>query len=272
MPSLSSISSNPTNCMASSNTNYWISAANCENVMELSVMLMVNGAISTENGFALQLNAVPPANAQQINWLQYIFVIDGATLNAWVEYWRADDGGNCMVFSNQFEGFWGLGNCCSDGACCSFWDDMVGNCDTSMYYGLPSDAIPAFYNLTISLSTDGSSGNVTAATFHMQDVNGNQFEKVVNIPSEAQVPVQSFQFVAVGEDNCASTTFSSSDSAEIVYNLPKGTNQQLCVQGSSILCTGQPNSFGGFTGESSNATYGTMSSCCGTQLSQLLIL
>lgn len=271
VPSLTSISNSPNTCNSSQNTNYWLAATNCENVLELSVTLMVNGALSTENGFALQLNAVPPQNAQQINWMQYIFVIDGANINAWVEYWRADGGGNCMAFSNQFEVFVGPNPCCSDGNCCSFWDWITDNCNESIYYGLPNNSIPALYDLTISFTTDQSSGNVTAATFQGTDNNGNPFGTVVNIPTEVQVPIQSFQFVAVGKDDCASTTFSSAAPAGIVYNVPANTNQQLCIQGTSILCSGQANSFGGFTGESSNATYGAIGNCCGSQLSQLLM-
>jgi hypothetical protein len=271
VPSLTSISNSPNTCNSSQNTNYWLAATNCENVLELSVTLMVNGALSTEDGFALQLNAVPPQNAQQINWMQYIFVIDGANLNVWVEYWQADGGSNCMAFSNQYEGFWGLSNCCSNGNFCSFWDFITDNCNNSIYYGLPTNSIPALYQLTISFTTDQDSGNVTAANFQMTDNDGNPFGTVVNIPTEVQVPIQSFQFVAVGQDNCASTTFTSADPSEIVYNLPENTNQQLCIQGASILCSGQANSFGGFTGESSNATYGTITSCCGSQLAQLLI-
>jgi len=271
VPSLSSVSPNPSgNCNSSGNTNYFLAGSNCENLSDLDIWLDVSPSqnLFSPNGFSLQLNAVPPANANQINWMQYTFEIGGNGVDADVEYWTSQGGSECIIFSNQnVQGCCSNANCCS----CSWWDELWGIscCSTQMASLASSNTIPAGYRLELALSTDQNSGNVTQANFLIQDNNGNQTASyTVAIPQNAQAPVQSFQVVAVGINGCATAKFSKGGGV-INYSVPVLSNQQLCVQGASISCSGN-NSFGGLTGESSNATYGLMNSCCGSELSQTL--
>jgi Stigma-specific protein, Stig1 len=259
-PSLSSVSTNPSNpgCgTASANTNYWLGAANCANLQGLTVTVDTEGGgIFSETPFSLQLNAIPPPNQNQIYNMQYSFIVDGGGVSAWVEYWFKT---NCISFTNQNN----VGsNCCSNGNCCQ------STCATQIALSnpIPANTIGGDYTLQISLSSNASTGNVTQATFVVTDWEGNRNPLIVPIPASAQVPIQAFQFVAVGMDNCAAATFSNQSAALIDYSVQSG---QLCVQGSSTSCSG--NGFIGITEESSNATYGTMNSCCGSELQQALL-
>lgn len=275
VPSLSSVSSNPSgNCNSSTSTNFYLAGANCENLSNLTVSLRVSPTqnLSSTDGFQLQLNAVPPpGNPNQINWMQYSFAVDlsvlpvGGSLNAEVEYWTLQGSSECIIFSNQK-----VKDCCSNANCCScsLWDELFGSCCSTQMAFLPSPyTIPAGYVLTINLSTDPNSGNVTQANFSMRDNNNVQVASyAVPIPQNAQAPVQSFQVVAVGNAGCSTANFNPGG-GELVYSV--AFDDQLCVQGANIKCPGN-NSFGGFTGESSNATYGLMSGCCDQTLSQTL--
>jgi hypothetical protein len=239
----------------------------------LTVSLKVSPTqnLTSTDGFQLQLNAVPPpGNPNQLNWMQYSFAVAGdalldlGVLNAEVEYWTSQ-GSECIVFSNQK-----VKDCCSNSNCCScsLWDELFGTCCSTQMSLLPSiNTIPAGYTLTFNLSTDPNSGNVTQANFSMRDNNNVQVSSyAVPIPQNAQAPVQSFQVVAVGNAGCANASFNPGG-GELVYSVD--FDDQLCVQGATIKCPGN-NSFGGFTGESSNATYGLMSGCCDQTLSQTL--
>lgn len=261
VPSLSSVSPNPSgNCGTSASTNYFIAGANCENITNLEIYLSASQNLFSSNGFSVQLNAVPPSN-NQVNWMQYVFEINGKSVEADVEYWTLQGGSECIIFSNQ-----NVSGCCSNANCCncSWWDNLWGIscCDTSIASLPNANTIPSGYKLDLTLATNPT-GNVTQANFVMVDNNGNiAANHTVAIPQNVQVPVQSFQVVVVGVNGCATANFSNGGGT-LVY----GADQQLCVQGASIRCSGN-NAFGGGTGEASNATYGLMSSCCGTSLAQ----
>ena len=269
VPSLSSLSQNPGNCnKASTSTNYWLGTANCANLQGLSVTLDVSRELYSANGFSLQLNAVPPPSSSgQIDWVQYAFLVNlgsplfqiPATVSGWVEYWNQafSQSSACIVFTNQDNA-----NCCSNADCC---DSVCG----TLVRELPglNPEIPPNYTLQISLSTNPGNGNVTQATFAVTDSEGNRNSLNVPIPASRQVPIQAFQFVAVGLDNCAAATFTNESGGLIKYSVQSG--QQLCVQGAGYTCPF--NGYSGFTGESSNAGYGTMDSCCGAELQQTLL-
>lgn len=229
------------------------------------------------NGFSLQLNAVPPPNSQNITWMQYIFAVNvadgyGNSANGNVEYWgnltnQNTPNGGCIAFSNQDLNV----NCCGNGDCCSgwdsFWDPIFGGgCQTQMpNFGPDSGTLSAGYEIAIVLITGG--GNVTAALFEVWDNNGVLISSfTVPIPGYLQVPVQAFQFVAVGESGGANTQFSSGGGT-ITYSVASG--QELCVDGGAISCP-KGAVYSGSTGETSNAKYGTMNNCCGNTLTQSL--
>ena len=188
----------------------------------------------------------------------------GSVIEGWVEYWSQPPSGPlCSSFATNLIG----SSCCSNGNCCTS-TDIFGNstCNTIIRNTVtfsPFGQILDIASYQISLSTDQSTGNVTQANFVIIDSSGNQSSLDVPIPTSAQAPIQAFQFVAVGRSNCAATNFSSGSGASITYDVQSG--QQLCVQGPNNLCPGTNSQA---TGESSNATYGLMNSCCGTQLQQ----
>jgi hypothetical protein len=229
----------------------------------------------SESGFSLQLNAVPPTNnPNQIQWMQYVLLFGGDSVDAWVEYWS--QGPSCCSFATNDVGT----ACCSNGNCCS-----GSGCKTKIPLPKPLP-LNAFSGIAqISLTTDKNE-NVTQANFVITDNDGNRTPFSVPIPSSVQAPVQAFQFVAVGYDDCQGAIFygdpplSSSPTnpvnsgALITYNAQSG--QELCVQGQSNSC-GAPSIF---TGEYSNAYYGyitvpegtAMDNCCGSELEQALML
>jgi hypothetical protein len=294
LPSLSSAPPNPSSCSlgptgctggcSNGNTNYWIAAANCANISGLSVTLDPQPRLTADN-FSIQLNAVPPpslsANPNQIQWMQYIFWVNSYTsygtspptnsaiVEGWVEYWSqipsTPPGTLCTSFATNNVG----SACCSKGNCCTS-TDILGEdtCNTVVRQGpfgyspIPAGSDIASYQ--ISLSTD-TTGNVTQANFVVIDTSGNPSSLAVPIPTNVQAPIQAFQFVAVGLDNCAIANFDSGSGASIIYDSPSG--QQLCIQGPSNSCIGGLSSS---TGESSNATYGFMDACCDNVLFQSL--
>ena len=268
-PTLSSVSGSPNTCNSSNNTNYWLSSAyGCDNISNLQVTLSLQQGLFSGNGFSLQLNAVPPPNQQQITWMQYIFVVTDSEVDAWVEYWNWQPSGSCVMFANNNVG----SACCSNGNCCDWWDtwwdsQFGGICDNTFFLTSANYTVEPG-RLSIILKSDGQ-GNVTEAVFQsLSNVDGSGIQLSVPIPGNLQVPVAAFQYVAVGQDNCQTANFSSGKGT-ITYQVPSG--QELCVQGGSVpsACPLAANFPGyGFTGESSNATYGPMSACCGSSLSQ----
>jgi hypothetical protein len=261
------------------NTNYWLSTkGSCQNILDLAVFFKVSPQqnLIGSNGFSLQLNAIPPSNSQGIDWMQFALGINvadgyGNSADAEVEYWgnlATGNGSNaCTVFTNQNLNV----PCCSNGNCCngweSFWDPIVGgSCQTQMPNFEPySSEIQAGYEVGIVLLTNQSNGNVTGARFEVWDNNGNFIsDYTVSIPGNLQVPIQGFQFVAVGLNNSANTQFSSGEGT-ITYTV--ASNQELCVDGANQRCPiGAP--YNGQTGETSNAIYGKMNGCCGNTLTQ----
>ena len=71
----------------------------CKNLQNLSVLLEVGEDIATTggNGWSLQLNCYPPAGehcqTSQVNWFQYMVVVQGGNLAYYIQYWAA----GCLV-------------------------------------------------------------------------------------------------------------------------------------------------------------------------------
>jgi hypothetical protein len=193
--------------------------------------------------------------------MQYSFLVAGGQIQAWVEYWGVKQPGEylnsqtgCTFFSNNSRN----GGCCAGGDCCS------GSCQTQIpVYPYAPNTLPVDTSVSIGLISDPTTGNVTEAGFNV--VGNASFS--VPIPANFQLPIQSFQFVAVGLDNQATATFNPGTTGTISYEV--GYGQNLCVNGAKIACPGG-RIYSGATGEMSNATYGVMSSCCGLELSQTL--
>jgi hypothetical protein len=75
-----------------SNTNA-VLIDGCNNLQNLSVFLEVTEDISTTDGggWSLQLNCYPPAGeycqTSQVNWFQYIVIVQGGNLSYYIQYW-----------------------------------------------------------------------------------------------------------------------------------------------------------------------------------------
>jgi Stigma-specific protein, Stig1 len=259
------------------NTNYWLSTkGGCQNIVDLAVFFKISSQqnLSAPNGFSLQLNGIPPNNSQGIDYMQYVFAVDfanflGNSAYANVEYWGGKGPGQkaCMVFSNQDVSL----PCCSNGDCCSgwdsFWDPIFGGqCQTEMpNFSTVGGTLPAGVQVAIVLLTNQSNGNITGALFEVWDEDGSLISDfTVPIPGYLQVPIQGFQFVAVGFNSGENTQFVSGEGT-ITYTV--AANQELCVDGGSPSCPANP-VYSGATTETSNATYGTMNGCCGNVLRQ----
>jgi hypothetical protein len=130
--------------------------------------------------------------------------------------------------------------------------------------GRDSNTIPAGYLFEIALNE--SNGNVTSATFTVTDERTRTpvgTPVTVPVPSAYQFPIVAFEVNVVGPDNLSNSAFSSG-AGQITYK----SSGQLCVEGGlPESCSGN----GTITGETSNATYGTIGPpCCASQLTQSL--
>jgi hypothetical protein len=215
------------------------------------------GYLGAQNGFSLQLNAIPPPNnGTNVTAMQYVFIVHDFGVDGVVQYWDNINEHNCLVLSNN-----NSGPCCADGNCGGMYSDAeVANL-------FPSNLFPGGSFLNIHLYS--SNGNITGVQFSGW-INWNYegwFQSYVSIPQNLQIPIQAFQFVAVGERNGNNTTFTHADgygTGIIQYVTPSGN---LCVHGANTPCSGGK-IFSGFTAETSNMTYGPMDTCCGAVLKQ----
>jgi hypothetical protein len=259
-----------------SNTNYWMVNQNvCDNIQGPAVSMQISPqqAMFSPNGFSLQLNVVPPPNNVGVTWMQYAFNVTGNGVNGIVEYWgnltNQTTPGGCIAFSNQDLNV----GCCSFGSCCSgwdsFWDPVFGGqCQQSIpFLSIPNNTLPAGYFMLIYLDTDPTTDNVTEADFYIFTPNNTFTSFGVPIPGNLQVPAQALQFVAVGLNGGATASFSPG-AGTMSYGVSSG---QLCVAGATVPCPSAA-IYSGFTGETSNASYGTMNTCCSSSLKQSVTL
>jgi hypothetical protein len=217
------------------NANYII-VNNCQSIDGLTVSLqvthdMVETASAPGGGFAMQLNAYPPAG-QPVWALQY----------------------GIFIQNNQAFGF------------IQYWDNAgINNHNEPVIRNLPSNTIPAGWILTIAMTND-SSGNVTGTTFSVTDEAGNTSTLQMPMPvypnttTPVLAPIEGFQLDVVGPINDESSTFSSG-AGYITYGTSSG---QLSVQGAA--CSNASENW--YTLENSNSLYGAISPGVGTTLVQ----
>ncbi|MFZ0478375.1 MAG: hypothetical protein WAL71_04445 [Terriglobales bacterium] len=221
------------------NNNYLLSNS-CNNIQGLTVSLHVtkdmvadvtpgSGGVGTPNGgFAMQLNANPPAG-EPVFWMQYGIIIENNQALGFIQYWN------------------GTG---------------VNNHNQPTIVDLPSNTIAAGSVLTIQLAND-SNGNITATTFSVTDKDGNVSTLDMPMPTYPNTntpvlsPIQTFQLDVVGPINWERSTFSSGDGylTYQVSNGKLGTETAACPSGNG-------------TGETSNTFYGTLSPGSGSPITQ----
>jgi hypothetical protein len=247
----------------------------CNGIQNLKVSLKVTqdmvatvtpfggGTPTSDGGFTMQLNAFNPSG-QGTSWMQYIFLITGNAINAQVQYWNIAAYNNCVNNCDQ--------NCANQGGNVGqCQNNCPGNCVTSQtqtvnlskhILDLSSNTIPAGYVFEVDLNSDGKN-NITGGTFKVTDNQGNPTSQQFQVDANHQFPIVAFQVNVVGPDNLSNSAFTSG-AGTITYE----SSGQLCVEGGiPDTCSGS----GTTTGESSNATYGTIAPpCCGSQLGQSL--
>ena len=259
----------------SSSNNVLLYDSTCNGIQNLKVSLKVSqdmvatvtpfggGTPTSDGGFTLQLNAFNPSG-QGTSWMQYIFLVSGNAINGQVQYWNIAAYNNCVNNCDQ--------NCANQGGNVGqCQNNCPGNCVTSQtqtvnlskhILDLSSNTIPAGYVFEVDLNND-SKGNITGGTFKVTDNQGNPTSQQFQVDSNHQFPIVAFQVNIVGPDNLSNSAFTSG-AGTIAYE----SSGQLCIEGGiPDTCSGSST----FTGERSNATYGTIGPpCCGSQLSQSL--
>jgi Stigma-specific protein, Stig1 len=205
----------------------------CQYILGLSVTFNVIQDIAIpSNGFSLQLNAWSPAE-QTDAWQQYGFLVDprdgiGGFINNWKDLQTA-------LIDEWFD----------------------------LHPLLPSSVLPAGYILKVSLQNDAN-GNVSGARYQVTDDHGNVVADKTKPQTAARAPIQNFSFVAVGPYDSESTTFTTG-AASITYAVP--SNSALTAQpGFPAGCP--RTTFIAGTGETSNSTYGPLSACPVSSLTQ----
>jgi len=227
-----------------SNTNYTL-YNNCQNIEGLTVSLHVTqdmianvtpgggGSVTPNGGFALQLNADPPAG-QPYFWLKYGIIIEGNTAKGFIQYWN---------------------------------NAGVNNHGQPIIANLPSNTIPAGWTLTIALTNDNQ-GNVTGTTFSITDNTGKVTSLQMPMPTipgtntPALVPIHAFQTNVVGPINWENAAFSSG-AGYLTYGASSGA---LGVEAGYCSNTSYAQ-----TGETSNASYGLVIPTSGTGLAQSFV-
>jgi hypothetical protein len=224
-----------------SNSNYFFDNT-CQNILGLSVALQVTQDMASNTGFSIQLNANSPAGTEVDAWQQYGFYIHDNSIKGFLEN-----------FSNR-----GTPIVCH-------LEDL---CSTPINNGLP-----AGYTLAVSLSTDDNS-NVTAAVYQVYDGDGNQLANKSVSVAEAGCncnvgctgfksgdlsPITTFTVDIVGPGNSSAATFSAG-----VGNISYSSSGQLTPLSSVPICVERAP----VTAETSNAAYGTLSSCPGQTVTQ----
>jgi hypothetical protein len=234
------------NLAASQNsaTNYLLTNR-CSPIKGLSVEFFVTQNLISPNGFTLQLNAYNP-KGPLVSWMQYVLLATSSSLLAQVQYWDM-----------------GAFNKCGGGPSCVNPTTQLVNLASTL--GSPfANTLYEGSRLKIELANDDS-GNVTAAIFTYTDSTANTTSQRIPLPSSFQFPVVAFQANLVGPDGGADVQFQLG-AGTITYK----SDSQLCLEGN--LPDQCSNSTGSNTptAETSNAKYGTMTKCCGSQLTQSL--
>jgi hypothetical protein len=240
-----------------SNTNA-VLIDGCNNLENLSVLLEVTEDIATTNGngWSLQLNCYPPAGeycqTSQVNWFQYIVIVQGGTLRYYIQYWANGVSSWPSGYTPQT----------GTSAWLPCWPYDYGT--APQFASINGDTLPRQSKLQITLGTDDS-GGVNSVTFTYTDPDGNDHPAVFNPP--AVHPIVAFELNLVGPPGgCANFTQGLTSSRGILYyTISSG---QLSVQngGPGAACGEQ----GWFTAETSNMSYSDVNGAPNSTVTQTL--
>jgi len=247
-----------------SNTNYLLKSG-CQPIEGLNVALQASPtqALVANNGFTMQLNAYNPASPN-ISWMQYVIKVSGNSASASIQYWDISLFNKCAASC--------MGSLTCIVASCTgptIWFPLPSVqtpfVQIPLPKPLPSNTLPAGWTLGIALDYNG--GNVSGATFTVQDNASppNVYSVPIAVPVSLQLPIVAFQVDVVGPGGLVPATTFSPGAGSITYQ----ANGQLCIEGG--LPDACSNTVGSIpTNETSNAQYGPVSACCGSSLTQTL--
>jgi len=218
-----------------------------------------DGTTIPNGGFSIQLNAYNPPASDGTDWMQYILLVAGNAITAFVQYHNTSAETACIANCNS---------ACADAInvqqcrnqCRFSCRHVTFNSNSPVIPMLPSNAIPAGYVFEIDLNND-SSGNIMGATFEVTDNNGNKASTTIPVDASHLFTIEGFQVNVVGPDNRADSNFSSGTGV-ITYT----ALGQLVVEGGlPDMCIGS----GALTGETSNVKYGMVGPpCCSGEIVQ----
>jgi hypothetical protein len=259
------------------NQNWALSSSDCQNIQGLTVKLVVGNALVTTpaaSGFSLQVNCYAPLGPGQpcygIDWLQYVLIVANGA--AWVEiqYYNNEICANYAPGTCNWTTL-GLANQCGTIPNINTpWLPLGNQLQTPgggslqlLPNNVPaSGTIPPGSVLEVALTTN-TAGLVTDAKFSIT-INGQPSSASVHFPPNQQYGFRALVPVLVSSPG-PPVNFSSG-TGELSYSVSPG---ELCVQpqqGTAWPFCGITWSSG--TAENSNAVYGAISPCCGSELQQ----
>jgi len=231
----------------------------CNNLQNLSVQLKVTEDIATTtgDGWSLQLNCYPPAGeycqTSQVNWFQYIVIVQGGNLAYYIQYWSAGAPAT-----------WPSGYTPQPGTTpwLPCWAHDYGN--APIFASINGDTLPRESQLQIALGTNDS-GGVTSATFTYTDPDDNDHPAVFKLPAVHPIVACELNFVGPPGGTANFTQGLTSSRGIIYYSVSSG---QLSVQngGPGSACGEQ----GWFTAETSNMTYSDIDGAPASTVTQIL--
>jgi hypothetical protein len=232
---------------------------NCNNLQNPSVLLEITEDIATTSGggWSLQLNSFPPpgqsCQTSQINWLQYIVIVQGGSLAYYIQYWAL----GASTWPSNYNPQPGT----TPWLPC--WAHDYGN--APIFASITGDTLPRQSTLQIQLNTDGS-GGVVSVTFTYTDPDGNAHPAVWTAPVVHPIVGFELNFVGAPGGNATFTQGLTNSRGIIYYSVSSG---QLSVQ------SGGPGSAcgeysGAVTGELSNMSYSDINGAPGSTVTQIL--
>lgn len=232
---------------------------NCNNLQNPSVLLEITEDIATTTGtgWSMQLNSFPPAGqycqTSEINWLQYIVIVQGGILRYYIQYWALG------------ASTWPSGYTAQSGTTpwLPCWAHDYGTAPT--FANITADTLPRESTLQIQLNTNDS-GGVVSVTFTYTDPDGNAHPAVWQAPVVHPIVGFELNFVGAPGGNANFTQGLTNSRAIIYYSVSSG---ELSVQ------SGGPGSAcgeysGAVTGELSNMTYSDINGAPGSTVTQIL--
>jgi hypothetical protein len=231
----------------------------CNNLQNPSVLLEVTEDIATTSGsgWSMQLNSFPPpgqkCQTSQINWLQYIVIVQGGSLAYYIQYWAL----GASTWPSNYTAQPGT----TPWLPC--WAHDYGT--APIFANITADTLPRESKLQIQLNTN-ESGGVVSVTFTYTDPDGNTHPAVWTAPAVHPIVGFELNFVGAPGGNANFTQGLTNSRGIIYYSVSSG---QLSVQ------SGGPGSacgeYGGaVTGELSNMTYSDINGAPASTVTQIL--